>query len=966
MFNPTPGTVQDPMWTIGQWSGDSLYTDPKAEVLETNVEILNDAMTKVSQGKFSPLPPPFRKEWEKASGAEKKKYLESAEASCRIVCNVIAPKDGENLYEALITRANMQQTSKDMLSLIAAYKKAPTKRLKTQILSIYVMNYTNEELKKLHAPFEKLSDHKVKKARKQARVNGPGVQPEKETQHRVRIDMVKLDHFLSFVDRPYFYQDVAYGERTLKLESGERLTMPNIIRIVTRSTMISQYLSFSKEEGFEPLGRTTMYKVLKVREASERKSLQGLDNTSADGAEGFHRITQVVEDLQQQFGVSKDWCFDTKNSLTKAKCYLQTEFRVHCRQEESTCADHCRKFALSDPDDDDFKQKCLHRHTLKCNNCEELKTVLASIKQKLDELSSLMYNKEHYDDLLYDFEKSFKSIMEWKCHILRTENQEIAKQSLIQDLKEDSVFIVVDWAMKLLQRRYREKQSEWFAKRGMNWHVSTVLCRDEKGNIYISYYNHLFNSCSQDWFSVLSVLENVLTTIQSINPKVKKAYLRSDEAGCYHNSELIVGAKEIGKRVGLSVQRYDFSEPQAGKDVCDRILCPLKSAIRRYCNEGHDILTANDMRTALQQRPVIGSTAAVCQVNETKNSIVKKIPKFSAFHDFEYEASGLRVWKAFQVGTGKLIPWKDICITQQGATQLVVDEDNFEFTPKTIVDESLQDKGAKANGTSDEDEEGMFECPDPGCEKALNTVDDVDVHMCIGHHSTNIYDMLKRDWVEKFSFLTLDECDNDASKSDTPDKRSTLSDLNQGWALHKPKGGGSRFSDKVRQYLTSKFDIGQITGRKEDPDKVANDMRIARAENGERMFCREEWLTKSQIQGFFSRLSKKRKTSTLPNTEKETEDEDSTDEDDFDEDEIDHMNTVHAVINEIGLCHPIVYDVYDLCDYAKHNKLNAFTVPMLKEICKFFEVPFKSRDNKAALMSKVKEMISECSCSSES
>ena len=37
-----------------------------------------------------------------------------------------------------------------------------------------------------------------------------------------------------------------------------------------------------------------MYRVLKVREASQRKSLQGLDNVSADGAEGFQRITQIV------------------------------------------------------------------------------------------------------------------------------------------------------------------------------------------------------------------------------------------------------------------------------------------------------------------------------------------------------------------------------------------------------------------------------------------------------------------------------------------------------------------------------------------------------------------------------------------------------------------------------------------------------------------------------------------------
>ena len=54
--------------------------------------------------------------------------------------------------------------------------------------------------------------------------------------------------------------------------------------------------------------------------------------------------------------------------------------KIHCRDEEdSRCADHCRKFALSDPVDEDFKQQCLHDHLSKCDSCEELKTVLQSV-----------------------------------------------------------------------------------------------------------------------------------------------------------------------------------------------------------------------------------------------------------------------------------------------------------------------------------------------------------------------------------------------------------------------------------------------------------------------------------------------------------------------------------------------------------------------------------------------------------
>ncbi|CAH3115399.1 unnamed protein product [Porites lobata] len=68
---------------------------------------------------------------------------------------------------------------------------------------------------------------------------------------------------------------------------------------------------------------------------------------------------------------------------------------------------------------------------------------------------------------------------------------------------------------------------------------------------------------------------------------------------------------------------------------------------------------------------------------------------------------------------------------------------------------------------------------------------------------------------------------------------------------------------------------------------------------------------------------------------------DKSDEGLIDEEEVNHMTTVESVLTEIGLKHPIVCDIYDLCDYVKEGKLNYFTVSMLKEICTFFELPFK-------------------------
>ncbi len=162
--------------------------------------------------------------------------------------------------------------------------------------------------------------------------------------------MSKVDHFVEFINRPYFYQDVSYGNRILKLDNGKTMEMPNVVRTVTRSTMISQYTQFCREENVEPLSRSTLFKILEVRQASQRKSLQGLDNTAADGSAAFYTVEMIVDNLEKG-GLTKEWCGDVKEKLRDAKRYLKTGYRVHCKPEESPCPDHCRKFALSEEND---------------------------------------------------------------------------------------------------------------------------------------------------------------------------------------------------------------------------------------------------------------------------------------------------------------------------------------------------------------------------------------------------------------------------------------------------------------------------------------------------------------------------------------------------------------------------------------------------------------------------------------
>ena len=109
--------------------------------------------------------------------------------------------------------------------------------------------------------------------------------------------------------------------------------MPNVIRTVTRSTMISQYLMFCEEEQVVPLSSATLFRILDVREASQQRSLCGLDNTAAEGSAGFERISKIVDDLQQM-GQEKSWTQEMKKSIQDGKRYFKTGYRNHCQQDE--------------------------------------------------------------------------------------------------------------------------------------------------------------------------------------------------------------------------------------------------------------------------------------------------------------------------------------------------------------------------------------------------------------------------------------------------------------------------------------------------------------------------------------------------------------------------------------------------------------------------------------------------------
>ena len=277
----------------------------------------------------------------------------------------------------------------------------------------------------------------------------------------------------------------------------------------------------------------------------------------------------------------------------------------------------------------------------------------------------------------------------------------------------------------------------------------------------------------------------------------------------------------------------------------------MKSSIRRYCNEGHDVLCAEDMRTALSERPVKGTSACVCAINEEKETLqVKKIDGFSKLHNIQFEGKGIRVWRSYGIGADKVFPYEQLMSQSQGSTDLKVINDLFTLQDARVYKckepppESLDDDG--------DPELSVFECSEPGCIKSFQTFSELESHLDIGDHSLEeerketLYDKLRKDWVERFTTsvsITEKACAPIVTNED--ESVSPHDSVQMGWALSNLRGGFYRFSEKVTSYLTSRFDIGEQTGHKADPQKVSTDMRNARDEQNNRLFTRDEWLTKT-------------------------------------------------------------------------------------------------------------------------
>ena len=89
----------------------------------------------------------------------------------------------------------------------------------------------------------------------------------------VRISADKLDHILTFITSSQIIQDLPFVEKTMKLSSGTKITVPNVVCTLVHEQVAQQYQSYCQETGFDPTSHSSLCRILNVCSACIRKLL---------------------------------------------------------------------------------------------------------------------------------------------------------------------------------------------------------------------------------------------------------------------------------------------------------------------------------------------------------------------------------------------------------------------------------------------------------------------------------------------------------------------------------------------------------------------------------------------------------------------------------------------------------------------------------------------------------------------
>ena len=745
----------------------------------------------------------------------KKKRTEWMEAAERMFDENVAPGQSQ---EEVRKAFDQPLIPKDLQPLLDNYAESD-KFGKLVILSLVNHDkYSREQLMNIF----NCSKRQVDEARSMRSSQVGVFQVEKKKFTRNRLNTHKCEHFLNFIFASGLIQDVAYGTTNIKFDSGDVQSIPHAILQTRFSHTIDFYIDSCKDMNFSPLSRTTLYKILKAINPSQRRSLAGLDDVTAEAMNGFDFLQKTAKELKFDKSLS--------NNLEKAKRYLKTNYQGHCST-ESPIKTHNTAFALSFPKE----EPSLQVNDDVCSDCLNVTEVLQQFLDIAEDGSD--------EDLQYDIKLAVKNIVAYMKHQIRDQQQKQAKIDCFQKITNIDGLWLKDYAQKILPMLYREGQRSYFGKKGMTLHIDVFYIKSPDGQLIKIVYLTLVFRCDQSKLETMNISDHVLREFSLDFPDVTALFAKSDNASSYHGNQILDNLYHLCKKHNLKLIRYDYNEPCRGKDQCDRESSACKTVINSYVQSGNDVKTAEDVYDALHYGAgVKDSKACVLQIDSEQSCLTgPAIDGISSYHSIVFYEQFMKLYRYYNIGCGKVVKYSK---ESKFVSSYVVKKE-FHKTS------SVSRKSRKRKSTA----KSVLFCDEPNCNAIFETGEELNQHMVTGVHdavkhsstldkvrSSFVY-MMKVSSAEHQVCASTNVNMSDRKLKEACAKVQLMKDLsNQGWAI--PKREFFRFSKEQEIFLFEQFDEGQRTGKKKSPEEVEKLMR--------QNFTPANYVTVAQIKAKFN------------------------------------------------------------------------------------------------------------------
>ncbi len=437
-----------------------------------------------------------------------------------------------------------------------------------------------------------------------------------------RVSNPTINECVRFIYCPRNRDIMASGSKKVMLSDGKSIVLPQVKRRTSRNELYEDYCRMKREStssaSIPLLKKSSFFNVIGRLTSGQAQMTKCVDYCLGvlihENVKKLERVVNVcVKDVLKREQLQKEI-----NAVTD---YLKHDYV--CELKEFGDPVSSTRRALVGYNDG---TENVERDISRSDNCLKAFQVIENVRCAVEELT------EPLSEVLNDCGNKFKLFMAHKlrCHVQQSVYGETEKW-LDEQPAETAAIVTIDFKQKFIPKKYREKQTDYFGKKGMSWHGSTMTIRsaitgsvnerqrrsnslnnETSTNRKHIHFDHICrNDTDQKAATVASILELVARKTVIELPNVKKIIIRSDNARNYNNKLIPVIAPFIFLHYGIRLERFVHSETQDGKGPSDVHFATALRYVDKYIESlKRDVVTPKDLCDAINHGYGLRGTVA--------------------------------------------------------------------------------------------------------------------------------------------------------------------------------------------------------------------------------------------------------------------------------------------------------------------------------------------------------------------